>query len=281
MDFSRKWRVALYNPLDRPLTCAEARPGFDEVGGAVRGKEDVAMDRIRRDIAISSRILVDLRILEYSGHLSSRLPSGDQFLIQPVNDVRSDLDPSRLLVVGLDGEVIKGDGRPPSETPIHSEIYKARPDVGAVAHFHHDRTTMFSMVKDRRLEPVKNHAGRWMDGIPVHRDASHIASLEQAQELVQTLGACNAALLRGHGEVILAENVKALFVDAVHFVENAEALAHALLLGELDPLVGAEIEKFQLNFDRESHAAKLWTYYTVTAANKGLIPFDWLEDRPT
>lgn len=237
------------------------------------------MDATRRDIAICTRLLVFAGILEYSGHVSCRLPSGDQFLIQPVDDVRSDLDPARLLIVGLDGQVIEGDGKPPLETAIHSEVYKARPDVGSVAHFHHDPTTMFSMVKNRRLVPMKNHAYRWADGVPIHPDASHISSVEQGLELVQSLGRANAALLRGHGEVLMAENVKTLFADVIHFVENAQALVHAGLLGEVEPLSKQDLEKFESTFDRERHSRKLWSYYAVTAAKSEVIPLDWLEDR--
>ena len=236
------------------------------------------MDVMRREIAICTRMLVDVDILEYSGHISARLPSGDAFLIQPGDDVRSNLDPSRLLVVGLDCEVIEGDGKPPSETPIHAEIYKARPDVRAVAHFHHDPTTMFSMVKGRPLVPVKNHASRWSEGVPVHSDASHISTISQGQELVHTLGESNAALLRGHGEVVVAESVMALFADIVHFVENAQALAHAGLLGVVEPLNTDDMEKFRSTFKREKHARKLWSYYSVTAANKGVIPAEWLDE---
>lgn len=236
------------------------------------------MDLMRRDIAICTRLLVDVDILEYSGHISSRLPSGDEFLIQPVDDVRSNLEPSRLLVVGLDGCVVQGEGKPPSETAIHAEIYKARPDVKAVAHFHHDPTTMFSMVVNRPLLPMKNHAARWPDGVPIHPDASHISSIEQGQELARTMGDCNAVLLRGHGEVVVAENIKALFADIVHFVENAKALADAGLLGEIVPLTREDLDGFEATFDRDKHARKLWSYYTVTAANKGVIPLEWLDD---
>ena len=235
------------------------------------------MDTMRRDIAICTRLLVDVEILEYSGHISSRLPSGDEFLIQPVDDVRSALQPSRLLVVGLDGNVIDGDGKPPSETAIHSEIYKARPDVNSVAHFHHDPTTMFSMVTNRPLLPMKNHACRWPDGVPVHPDPSHISTVEQGQELVKTLGDHNALLIRGHGEVVVAESIKALFADIVHFVENARALATALLLGDVMPLSRGDLEKFRATFHREKHANKLWTYYAVTASNKGVVPAEWIE----
>lgn len=236
------------------------------------------MDPLRRDIAMCTRLLVDVGILEYSGHISSRLPSGDEFLIQPVDDVRSDLDPARLLVVGLDCDVREGDGKPPAETAIHAELYKSRPDVGAVAHFHHDQTTMYSMVKNRPLVPVKNHFVRWSSGVPIHPDPSHISSQVQGQELARTLGNSNAALLRGHGEVVVAENIKALFADIVHFVENAQALAYADQLGEVQPLDQDDLSKFEDSFDREKHSRKLWAYYSVTAAKGGKIPLEWLDD---
>ena len=35
---------------------------------------------------------------------------------------------------------------------------KARPDVGAVGHFHPETATMSTLVEGRPLVPVKNHA---------------------------------------------------------------------------------------------------------------------------
>lgn len=234
---------------------------------------------MRRDIAICTRLLVDAGILEYSGHVSSRLPSGDAFLIHPRDDVRSGLKPPRLLIVGLDGEVIEEDGLPPLETPIHAEVYKASPEVGAIAHFHHDTTTMFSIVENWEIVPVKNHADRWENAVPIHSDPSHIATVKQGRALVRTLGNANAVLLRGHGEVVVAENIKALFADVIHFVENAQSLAHASLLGDVEPLSKKGLDNFQAAFDREIHAWKLWSYFTIQSANSGSIPMQWVDDR--
>ena len=41
-----------------------------------------------------------------------------------------------MLVVDYDGNVLEGDGQPPSELPIHLEILRARPDVQSVLHSH-------------------------------------------------------------------------------------------------------------------------------------------------
>lgn len=218
-------------------------------------------------------MLVDVGILGYSGHLSARV--GDRLLIQPVDDARAELRPDRLLLVTLDGDVADGDGRPPSETAIHTGIYRARPDVGAVAHFHHDPTTVFTVVEGHPVVPVKNHASRWSSGVPVHSDPSHIATAEQGRALAATLGQCNAALLRAHGQVVVAEDVQTLFADVVHFAENATLLAHALALGQAKPLSQAECDSFAATFRRDRHARKLWTYYTAIAASAGRLPDGW------
>lgn len=232
-------------------------------------------DRDPVDLAVATRMLVHAGILGYSGHLSARSPDGTSLLVQPVNDVRADLKPERILVLSMDGEVISGDGRPPSEWPIHTEIYRARPDVGAVAHFHHDPTTVFSMVEDLSIVPVKNHASRWASGVPVHPDPSHISTVEQGSALAATLGSCNAMLLRAHGEVVAAESVRCLFADVVHFVENATALAAALQLGRVSALSGDEIEVFQSDFERSRHAEKLWKYHEYLAVRDGAVPAEW------
>jgi len=233
------------------------------------------MEELRRNLAAASRMLVDAGILGYSGHLSTRVGDGGRLLIQPVDDVRAELRPDRLLVVTLEGDLADGDGRPPSELAIHTEIYRARPDVGAVAHFHHDPTTVFTVAGDHPIVPVKNHASRWFSGVPVHPDPSHIASAEQGRALAATLGQCHAALLRAHGEVVVAEDIQTLFADVVHFVENATLLASALALGQVKPLSETECDRFAATFSRGRHARKLWTYYTTVAATAGRLPAGW------
>jgi hypothetical protein len=109
----------------------------------------------------------------------------------------------------------------------------------------------------------------------VHPDPSHIASAEQGRALAATLGQCHAALLRAHGEVVVAEDIQTLFADVVHFVENATLLASALTLGQVKPLSEAECDRFAVTFSRDRHARKLWTYYTTVAEAAGRLPVGW------
>ncbi len=230
---------------------------------------------LRQQVAACTLLLNDLEIMGYSGHVSARLPGRDAFLIQSFDQSRAELTAADLLVCDFDGRVVAGNDRPPAEVYLHCEILRARPDVQAVAHFHDDLTTVFTMVEGLTLLPIKNHAVRWADGIPTHPDPSHVASPALGRALAATLGSCHALLIRAHGQVVTAGSVPALLVDSVHFVENARALYQAAALGRVIPLSAAEMEAFQREFKRDKHVAKLWKYYVGRGRARGLLPKEW------
>jgi L-ribulose-5-phosphate 4-epimerase len=233
--------------------------------------------RLREKIAACTLVLNDLKLLGYSGHVSTRLPGRDAYFIQPFDQPRSGLRPEHLLVCDYDGKVIEGPKglRAPSEVYLHGEILRARPDVQSIAHFHHDLTNVFTLVEGIDILPVKNHAIRWADGIPVHPDPSHVSDSELGRAVAATLGTHHAMQIRAHGQVITAESVEAVLIDSVHFVENAEAMYHAAALGRVVPLTKDDIANFASTFKRGSHISKLWTYYVQGGRASGLLPEEW------
>ena len=233
--------------------------------------------KLRTEVAAATLLLNMEGILGYSGHVSVRLPGRDAFLIQPVDQSRAELEPDHLLVVDFEGGTLSGPegAHPPSERFIHSEILKARPDVNAVAHFHPEIATLFTLVEDIPLRPMKNHAARWGSGIPVHPDPGHVNSPALGRALAQTLNGHQALLIRAHGAVLVAEDVPAILVDSVHFEENARALHRAASMGTPKPLTADEIESFQGRFNREKHVAKLWKYYLGRGYGAGVLPAEW------
>jgi L-ribulose-5-phosphate 4-epimerase len=232
--------------------------------------------RLAAEVAATTRLLNMLGILDYSGHVSARLPGHDALLIQPHTDSRAELTPDRVLVVDFDGEVLQGDANPPSEVPIHIEILKARPDVQAVLHCHMKVAIAFTMMDGVKLLPMRSRAMRWGSGIPVHPDPSHIKLTEQAKALAASLGPHHAALMRAHGMVLTAESVPALLIDAVHFEENANALMQVLQAGAKPlALTRAEMDQINRHEKRDHHIGKLWKYYVRKGLGSGLLPRDW------
>ena len=230
---------------------------------------------LREQVAACTLLLNDLELLGYSGHVSARLPGRDAFLIQSFDQSRASLQPDDLLVCGFDGKAAGTNVKPPSEVFLHCEILRARPDVQAIAHFHHDLTTVFTLVEGLTLKPIKNHAVRWESGIPVHADPSHVSDPALGRALADTLGSHHALLIRAHGQVVAAESVPALLVDCMHFVENAVAMYQAAAVGKVIPLSAAEMAAFRHDFERERHVAKLWKYYVGRGRASGLLPEAW------
>jgi L-ribulose-5-phosphate 4-epimerase len=233
--------------------------------------------RLRDEVAACTLLLNDLGLLGYSGHVSARLPGRDAFLIQSFDQSRASLGPDDLLVCDFDGRMLSGSKglRPPSEVYLHCEILRARPDVHSIAHFHHDLTIAFTLARGATLALVKNHAVRWVDGIPVHADPSHVSDPELGRALAVTLGPHHAVQIRAHGQVIAAESVPGVLIDSVHFVENAVACYRAAMLGPVLPLSDAEMQGFLHDFRRDRHIAKLWSYYVGIGRAKGLLPKTW------
>ena len=230
--------------------------------------------RLREQIAAATRMLVSHEILDYSGHVTSRVPGTDHIMIQSATDSRAELSPDRLLIVELDGKVVEGDDRPPLETVLHTEIFRARPDVNAVLHCHMELSITFTLMKGVELVPMRSKAARWRSGVPTHPDPDLIRSVEQGKALAETLGPHHAALIRSHGMVLTAESVPALFVDAIHFAENARQLITVLQAGQ-EPVPMTDAEMDSLTGPRDFHTGKLWNYYVRLGKAQGVLPGDW------
>ena len=233
-------------------------------------------EQLRARLAAATRILNMAGILDYSGHISARIPGTDLFFIQTRTESREEVTPGSVLLCDLNCKVLEGNGKPPSETVIHTEILRSRPEVNAVIHCHMDLAIAFTMMKGVSILPMRSRAARWESGIPVHPDPSHIKKLPQGQALAKSLGPHHAALMRGHGMVLTAESVPALMTDCIHFQENAAAQLQVLSAGQVPaPLSKAEMDAVNELDEREHHIGKLWNYYVNKAKKNEIVPAGW------
>ena len=81
------------------------------------------------------------------GNLSLRL-NEKEILITPSGIEKTALKPEDILLMDLDGRILRGNLKPTIETVTHLEIYKARPDVGAVIHTHSPYAMMLAVINE-------------------------------------------------------------------------------------------------------------------------------------
>ena len=79
-----------------------------------------------------------------SGNVSVLDPESAYVLITPSGVSREVLTPDMVSVVDFDLNVIEG-GKPSSETLMHIECYKARPDIRAIVHSHPKMASAFAV----------------------------------------------------------------------------------------------------------------------------------------
>jgi HCOMODA/2-hydroxy-3-carboxy-muconic semialdehyde decarboxylase len=149
---------------------------------------------------------------------------------------------------------------------IHSEIYKAHPEVTAVVHSHSPAVIPFGVagVPLRSIFHLSSFLGA---GVPVFeiRKAGGpatdmlIRTPELGAALSRTLGASPVALMRGHGDVVVAPSLKEVVFRAVYTEVNARLEVDALRLAPLG----------QVTFLNNEEAAK------ATATNAGVLIRAW------
>jgi L-fuculose-phosphate aldolase len=212
---------------------------------------------IKSKLATLCRLLEHLGLIDFSGHVSTRIPGTENILINPRSVARCKVTPEDLLVIDLDGRVLEGRSAPPSESPIHTEIYRARPDVMAVVHLHSPMAVLVATAKLLYV-PAVYHGAIFSEGVPVLDHSGHIDTRERGESMAKLLGSRRALLIRGHGAVAAADTVESALLTCVCLEENAKYLYQLSLLGKVTPLSPDEINE-GAHFLRSAH--KLWSYY--------------------
>src|SRR5882724_8198954 len=91
------------------------------------------------------------------GHVSARVENATQLWMKPATLGLEEVRPPDLLTLDFDGNKLAGELPRHVEFPIHTEIYRQRPEIQCVIHTHPPYATAFSAVPEP-LRPV-NHEG--------------------------------------------------------------------------------------------------------------------------
>ncbi|MFH1122879.1 MAG: class II aldolase/adducin family protein [Pseudomonadota bacterium] len=216
-------------------------------------------DLLRTELATCVRMLEYLGLIDYSGHVSSRIPDTDTLFINSWGASRYGLSPQDIVMANLKGEPLEKGVKVPSEIHIHTSIYRKRADVKAIAHLHPPVTTALSAA-GKAYMPVMHHGAIFAAGVPVYDDCRHVNTVEKGDALAAVLGSRRAAIMRGHGAVVVAESVKGVFFGSVYLEDNARKLMDAYKMGGPIALRQDELGVGD-HIWRQPQFQKIWTYY--------------------
>ncbi len=205
-------------------------------------------------VARAARALAVAGLFDMHGHISVR--DGDTLYINDRLSSRTSVTPDHVARVRIaDGTALSGE--PPSETPLHVAVYRARKDAGSVAHFHPLYATAFA-VAGRPLVTAYCAGVYFGPVVPVYDDPDLIRTDEQGQAMADAMGAHTAVLLRGHGAVVWAADVPSCVTASLYLEELARRLAATVPLGEPKPFSADELRRVRESAWHPKVVAKAW-----------------------
>ena len=192
---------------------------------------------LMQDLVIAYRLLADHGIIDAYGHISVRCPvNPNRFWMARSSPPELVLE-SDMMEFDMESQPIDAQGRHPvNERFIHGEVYKVRPEVMAVVHNHSPSVIPFCCT-NTALRPIFHMSAFIGLGVPNWeiRDALPgsdmlVRDTYLGASLAKKLGGHPAALMRGHGAVVVGESLQVAVGRSVYLEQNARMQYQAEML---------------------------------------------------
>ena len=204
------------------------------------------------------------------GHISARHPGLDAMLMKGKGVGLDEVTAANVVLIDFEGRRLEGSHPIHAELPLHSEVYRARPDVGAVVHTHPPYATALSAT-GLPLRPVTPHGTLFADGLPVFDEtAAVITNPREGARVAAALGSHNAVILKNHGILAVGPTVPWAVYTAAMLERAAELQALAHGFGTPEPISDEMAKAMQGRQHGERQAGEYWEYMKRALRRAGL-----------
>jgi len=199
------------------------------------------------DLVAANRILVDQGVVDGYGHVSARHDRDPNRFLMSRSLAPELVTAADIMEYDLDGEPVDPRGRTSYlERFIHSEIYRARPEIRAVVHNHSPSVIPFGAT-GVPLRPLYHMSAFLADGVPVWDIRAAAGDTDMlvrtpalGRALAQALGTRAVVLMRGHGAAVVGTGLPQAVFRSVYTEVNARLQAQAMALGGTVTYLSAE-----------------------------------------
>jgi ribulose-5-phosphate 4-epimerase/fuculose-1-phosphate aldolase len=237
------------------------------------------MTDLHTTLATSCRILALQGLAaDVLGHVSVRLDA-DRILLRCRGPHERGLlftVPEDIREVDLDGRGdLVGGYAVPNEFHIHTELFRARPDVQAIVHAH-PRDVMIADLAGVRLRQVFGAynipASRLAhQDVPVYPRSVLVRTPQLGRAVARTMGNAGACILRGHGIVTAGETVEQATLRALDLAELSRISSAVVLLGGRPEILPDDDRKELPDLGSSFNDLSRWRHYTARLAVAGLL----------
>lgn len=203
------------------------------------------------------------------GHASARAPNGT-ILMKPNKLGLEEVRPEDVLTLDPAGGKLAGEGPVHLEAVLHTAVYAARPDVGAVIHTHPPYSTAFGAT-DAKLEMINHDAVLFHDGLAFFdQTAELIMSPEQGVAVADALSDKRVLVMRGHGVLVTGPTLPWAVYAALTLERVIRIQSIARTLGELRPMTGEMAARVFPDKYRDEFLETYWRYLIRQVRREGL-----------
>jgi L-fuculose-phosphate aldolase len=203
------------------------------------------------------------------GHVSAREPGSRVLCVKPSGIGLGEVEVDDLALMNLDGSKLAGRRSLHHEMPIHTEIYRRRPDVNCVVHTHPFYAAAFSAAA-AELQMVSQDSVLFAGGIGRYDSAVLVVTRDQGQRLAQALGDRRVVVLRNHGIAVAGPTVQDATFHAISFDRSLRMQHAAAQLGPIDPIPPDQVRAMVEYFDRSYQGRIEVTFqYLLRMARRG------------
>lgn len=228
------------------------------------------------DLVLSYRILAAHGVVDAYGHASVRSPndSGHYFISRSLAPELVTEDD--IVELDLNSDPVSS-GTPPLylERFIHGEIYKAHPHINAVIHNHSPSVIPFGAA-GVPMRPLFNTAAFIGRGIPIFEIRKFqqegdvlIDSNFLGSALADVLGPHPAALMRGHGAVVVGTSLPEAVIRSVYLEQSAKLQMQTMQIagpdGHITYYTPAEVEAVVTRQDAKQTWRRTWDLWRSQA----------------
>lgn len=198
---------------------------------------EAALLPLQHDLVCGYHILdLDGQGSDIAGHMTGRLPGSERFWTHPYGMTFAEVGFGDLHEADFALRVLRGYGEINPTLYIHTQIYRARPDVNAIVHTHPAHAVALGAL-GRNLEPVNQSGSIFLDDIALFAEYDGIVLRnDEGDAIAEALGPRRALLLKNHGIIAVGKTVREAVVAAVLLELAASIQLKALAAGEPAPL---------------------------------------------
>lgn len=200
-------------------------------------------DPRRQVIAVARALITEGLVRGTAGNVSVR--DGDGCWITPTGLAADRLEPDDVVFLGWDGRT-RGRRAPSSEWRFHRDVYRARPDVGAVVHAHPPFGVALA-CGHRSVPPFHYMIARFGGNDVRCAPYARFGTQELSDAVLAALRDRSGCLLANHGTLVCGGDADQALALAVELEQLCEQYWRTCQLGEPVLLTDAQMA--------EAHAA--------------------------